>query len=169
MNKVFSCIAATILCASALGAQDRPGPAIGALAEYLNLSAPQAEELQTLQNRFVEEIKAIQEEIREKRMRIQAELQNEFPDANLIGQLLIEIKKLNEKKKTVKGQYNEPALAILNPEQVRLLGPLQMALRLIRVARQAVHFNLIVWGDDGEREERLLEGLGARRASGPTP
>jgi Skp family chaperone for outer membrane proteins len=156
MNKVLSCIAATILCASALGAQDGPGGSLGALAQYLNLSAAQAEELQTLQNRFVEEIKGIQEEIREKKARIQAELQSEFPDANLIGQLMIEIKKLNEKKMAVKAQYNEPALAILNAEQVRLLGPLKMALRLIRVARQAVHFNLIVWGDSGESDESPL-------------
>lgn len=156
MNKVLSCIAATILCASALVAQDRSSDSLGALAQYLNLSASQVEELQTLQNRFVEEIKTIQAEIREKKARIQAELQSEFPDANLIGQLVIEIKKLNEKKMTVKGEYNEPALAILNPEQVRLLGPLKMALRLIRVARQAVHFNLIIWGDDGETDEPLF-------------
>ena len=156
MNKVLSCIAATILCASALGAQDRPGDAIGALAQYLSLSEAQAEELRTLQSRFVEEIKTIQEEIREKRARIEAELRSEFPDANLIGQLMIEIKQLNEKKMTVKARYNEPALAILNPAQVRLLGPLKMALRLIRVARQAVHFNLIVWGDEGEPEEALF-------------
>lgn len=156
MNKVLSCIAATILCVSTLGAQDRAGGSLGALAQYLNLSASQAEELQTLQKRFIEEIKTIQEEIREKKARIGTELQNEFPDANLIGQLMIEIKKLNEKKMTVKGQYNEPAMAILNPEQVRLLEPLKMALRLIRVARQAVHFNLIVWGDGGEPDEGLF-------------
>src|SRR5690606_7212490 len=113
MNKVLSCIAATILCVSTLGAQEGRSDSLGALAQYLNLSASQAEELQALQSRFVEEIKSIQEEIREKRARIQAELQSEFPDANLIGQLMIEIKKLNEKKMTVKGQYNEPALAIL--------------------------------------------------------
>ncbi len=156
MNKVLSCIAATILCASALGAQDRPSDSLGALAQYLNLSPSQSEELQTLQGRFVEEIKTIQEEIREKKARIKAELQNEFPDANLIGQLMIEIKKLNEEKMTVKGKYNEPALAILNPEQVRLLGPLKMALRLIRVARQAVHFNLIVWGDASEPDDSVF-------------
>lgn len=156
MNKVLSCIAATILCVSALGAQDRPGDSLGALAQYLNLSPSQTEVLQTLQNRFVEEIKTIQEQIREKKARIKTELQNEFPDANLIGQLMIEIKHLNEEKLTVKGKYNEPALAILNPEQVRLLGPLKMALRLIRIARQAVHFNLIVWGDDGETDEGLF-------------
>lgn len=150
MNKILSCIAATILCVSTLGAQEGRSDSLGALAQYLNLSASQAEELQGLQSRFLEEIKLIQEEIREKRARIQSELQSEFPDANLIGQLMIEIKKLNEKKMTVKGQYNEPALAILNPEQVRLLGPLKLALRLVRVARQAVRFNLIVWGDGGE-------------------
>ncbi|MDA0205472.1 MAG: hypothetical protein O2795_09020 [Acidobacteria bacterium] len=156
MHKVLSCIAATILCASALGAQDCPSDSFGALAQYLNLSAEQTEELQTLQNRFVEEIKAIQEEIREKKARIKAELKSEFPDANLIGQLMIEIKALNEKKKAVKAEFNEPALAILEPEQVRLLGPLKVALRLIRVARQAVHFNLIVWGDDGEPDDGLF-------------
>jgi DNA repair exonuclease SbcCD ATPase subunit len=156
MNKVLSCIAATILCASALGAQDRSGDSLGALAQYLNLSPSQTEELQTLQNRYIEEIQAIQEEIREKKARIKAELQSEFPDANLIGQLMIDIKKLNEEKMTVKAKYNEPALAILRPEQVRLLGPLKTALRLIRVARQAVHFNLIVWGDDGQTDESVF-------------
>lgn len=156
MNKVLSCIAATILCASALGAQDRPSDSLGALAQYLNLSPSQSEELQTLQNRFVEEIKGIQEEIREKRARIKSELQSEFPDANLIGQLMIDIKKLQEEKLTVKGEYNEPALALLSPEQVRLLGPLKMALRLIRVARHAVHFNLIVWADDVEPDESVF-------------
>jgi hypothetical protein len=129
---------------------------LGALAQYLNLSPSQTEELQTLQNRFVEEIQAIQEEIREKKARIQAELQNEFPNANVIGQLMIEIKKLNDEKMTVKGKYNEPALAILTSGQVRALGPLKMALRSMRVARQAVHFNLIVWGDDGETEDSVF-------------
>jgi Spy/CpxP family protein refolding chaperone len=156
MNKVLSCIAATILCVSTLGAQDGPGDTIGALAHYLNLSEAQAQELQTLQDRYVEEIKAIQEQIREKKARIQAELQNEFPDANLIGQLVIEINELNKEKMTVKAKYNGPALAILQPEQVRLLEPLKMALRLIRVARQAVHFNLVVWGDDGETDGSVL-------------
>ena len=69
---------------------------------------------------------------------------------------MIDIKKLNEEKLTVKGKYNEPALALLSPEQVRLLVPLKMALRLIRVARQAVHFNLIVWGDDGEPDDSVF-------------
>ena len=125
---------------------------MGALAQYLSLSPAQSEELHILQDRYIEEIKAIQEEIREKKSRIQAELQSEFPDANLIGQLVIEIKKLNDEKMAVKAKFNEPALAILDAEQVRLLGPLKVALRLIRVARQAVHFNLIVWGDDAETD-----------------
>lgn len=151
MNKVLSCVAGAILCVSALGAQEgvldrgMPRNAMGALTEYLNLSSEQAAELQTLQARFAEEIKGIQQQIQDKRARIKAELQSEFPNANLIGQLLIEIKQLNETKKTIKAEFNTPALAVLNPEQIRLLGPLKVALRLIRSARQAVHFNLILW------------------------
>lgn len=162
MNKALSCIAAVILCVSTLAAQDvapdRDGPRnnIGALANFLHLTEVQKGELLALQATFIEGVKVIQQEIKEKKQGVQSELHSEFPDANLIGQLMIEIQGLNQQKMALKVELNEPALAILTEEQVRRLGPLRRALRLKRPAGQAVHFHLIVPGDRPDSDEAIL-------------
>ena len=159
MNKALSCIAAIILCVSTLGAQDGPsdrGNNIGALANYLELNEEQTAGLLALQARFIEEVKGIQEEIRAKKARIKSELNSEFPDANLIGQLMIEIKALNDQKLTIRAELNEPALALLNDDQLRALGPLKRAIRLARPAGQAVHFHLIVKGDGPDSDDEIF-------------
>ena len=162
MKKALSCIAAFILCISTLAAQDvapeRDGPRnnIGALANFLDLTEVQTGELLALQATFIEGVKVIQQEIKEKKQRVQSALHSEFPDANLIGQLMIEIQDLNQQKKALKAEFNEPALAILTEEQVRRLGPLRRALRLKRPAGQAVHFHLIVPGDRPDSDDAIL-------------
>ncbi len=162
MNKALNCIAAFILCISTLAAQDiaadgdGPRNNIGALANFLELTEVQTGELLALQETFIEGVKVIQQEIKEKKQGVQSELHSEFPDANLIGQLMIEIQELNQQKKALKAEFNEPALTILTEEQVRRLGPLRRALRLERPAGQAVQFHLIVLGDRPDSDEAIL-------------
>ncbi len=162
MNKALSCIAAIILCISTLAAQDvaadgdGPRNNIGALTNFLELTEVQTGELLALQVTFIEGVKVIQQKIKEKKQGVQSELHSEFPDANLIGQLMIEIQDLNQQKKALKAEFNEPALAILTEEQVRRLGPLKRALRLARPAGQAVHFHLIIGGDRPDSDEAIL-------------
>ena len=158
MRALLSVATLALVSLAPLAAQDDvrpdrepPGRGIGALAEYLSLTDQQVEELIDIQNRLKAELKAIQQEINAKKHTIKEELDSDVPDANLIGQLMIEIKALNDKKKAVREEFQEPALAVLDDEQQRLLGPLEEALRLARPAAQALRFNLIGPVEDDDR------------------
>lgn len=157
MRSLMTLACAAILCTASTLAQTDDGRDRGrdgriALEVYLDLTEEQSEELATIRSALGEDLRALQRQIGEKRRQIKDELNSDVPDANLIGQLTIEIKGLNEDQRAAREESRPLSLAVLDDRQVELLRPLEVAIRLERPARQAVRVNLIgrPFGEDGE-------------------
>ncbi|MBL8230861.1 MAG: hypothetical protein JNL98_20370 [Bryobacterales bacterium] len=120
-----------------------PLPVNDQLKSYLNLTDGQIAGLQQVQTRKHEAEKKLYDEIGEKSRTLSGLLQNNSTDAARIGQLMIDIQRL-QKQVPVQGEpYRSQSLAVLSQEQRSKLPALVQAMQLQQAAWQAVNFNLI--------------------------
>lgn len=120
-----------------------PFPVNDQLKSYLNLTDGQIAGLQQVQTRKHEAEKKVYDEISEKSRTLSGLLQNNSTDAARIGQLMIDIQRL-QKQVPVQGEpYRSQSLAVLSQEQRSKLPALVQAMQLQQAAWQAVTFNLI--------------------------
>lgn len=124
-------------------AQGQP-PAPAALKEALGLSDQQMQQLLDLRKQAAEDNRSVAEQIRAKRQELASLMQTANPDPAKAGQLLVEIKKLEEQRRARLEEFRTKALAVLTAEQKQKLAELEKALKLGPAARQAVGLGLIV-------------------------
>lgn len=124
-------------------AQGQP-PAPAALKEALGLTDQQMQQLLDLRKQAAEDNRAVVEQIRAKRQELATLMQAANPDAAKAGQLLVDIKKLEDQRRAKLEEFRTKALALLTAEQKQKLADLEKALTLGPAARQAVGLGLIV-------------------------
>lgn len=124
-------------------AQGQP-PAPAALKEALGLTDQQMQQLLDLRKQAADDNRSVAEQIRARRQELASLMQSANPDPARAGQLLIEIKKLEEQRRARLEEFRTKALAVLNAEQKQKLTELEKALSLGPAARQAVRLGLIL-------------------------
>lgn len=124
-------------------AQGQP-PAPAALKEALGLTDQQVQQLLDLRRQAAEDNRSVAEQIRAKRRELASLMQTANPDAAKAGQLLVDIKRLEDQRRTRLEEFRTKALALLTAEQKQKLADLEKALSLGPAARQAVGLGLIV-------------------------
>lgn len=118
-------------------------PARAALKEALGLSDQQMQQLLDLRKETAGDNRAVVEQIRSKRQELAALMQSANPDPAKAGQLLVDIKKLEDQRKARVEEFRTRALALLTAEQKQKLADLEKALTLTPAARQAAGLGLI--------------------------
>ncbi|MEJ5368023.1 MAG: periplasmic heavy metal sensor [Bryobacteraceae bacterium] len=125
----------------AAGAQTPPVPT--ALKDYLGLTDQQVQQLTDLRKQVAEENRSIAEQIRAKRQEIAELMKSANPDPLKVGQLHVDIKKLNDQRLAKLEAMRTQAVALLTAAQKQKLAELEKALQLVQAARQAVALGLI--------------------------
>lgn len=125
----------------AAGAQTPPAPT--ALKDYLGLTDQQVQQLTDLRKQVAEENRSIAEQIRAKRQEIVELMKSANPDPLKVGQLYVDIKKLNDQRLAKLETLRTQALALLTAEQKQKLADLEKYMSLAQAARQAVALGLI--------------------------
>jgi Spy/CpxP family protein refolding chaperone len=151
----------------AAAAQNPPAPA--ALKEALGLSDQQMQQLLDLRKQTAEANRTVVEQIRSKRLELAALMQSANPDPAKAGQLMVDIKKLEDQRKARVEEFRTRALALLTAEQKQKLADLEKALTLAPAARQAAGLGLIAPPQRGAglavRPGRMMPLRGMRRAA----
>lgn len=126
------------------GARLAAGPqTFDALKDVLGLSDAQVQQLVEMRQKAAEDNRAVAEQIRAKRLELAELLKATNPDPLKIGQLHIEIQKLQQQRLTRLEQLRTQTMTVLTAAQKQKLADLEKALALARAARQAVGLGLI--------------------------
>jgi hypothetical protein len=119
-------------------------PAFPELVSFLNLTSAQLQSLEQIQQQKFQALQDIYKQATEKQTELNALLASPSPDPLQVGQLMIDIRKLlQEATQQEAKSFRQPALAVLNPDQVTKLPILVNALQLQNPANQAVTLDLI--------------------------
>jgi Spy/CpxP family protein refolding chaperone len=113
------------------------------LKAYLSLSDAQLQSLMEVQSRKSAAEQAIWEQIAKKQETINSLLQANSTDVVQIGQLMVDINRLQKQVPSGSEPYRSQALNALTPNQRTKLAPLALALQLQTTAYQASFFSLI--------------------------
>ena len=160
MKKVTMFLLATALGAATLVAQRPFGPRNAgegqhaartpdALIAFLNLDDAQVTALQENNKAFREAVRTAMEGKRDHMKQLRDELAKDSPDANLVGQLIIEGKKTREQIGEIRDQYKATAMQTLTDEQKAKLASLEQVTELQPTAREAAGFYLLDRPDNG--------------------
>ncbi|HEY3443303.1 MAG TPA: Spy/CpxP family protein refolding chaperone [Paludibaculum sp.] len=150
------------------GMQGR-GAALGnadALKTALGLTDAQVQQLRDLRTQQAEAAKPVMEQIRTKRQALAEAMKATSPDSVLIGQLMVDIRKLTDSLKSARADREAKALAILTPEQKTKLTALQEAQKLIPAVGQATALGLLAPPADTAAPGMGRPGGMGRRAPG---
>ena len=178
--KLKAIILAAALSAPALLAQPGPGPRgprgeanLDALKQVLELTDQQVTDLKAArQDFFTNEVRPIMEQIREKRQALRNEMQQESPNASIVGQLQVEIAELGTQIKAKHGTQVEQLRSMLTDGQKVKLDELQKAAELLPAIRQARGLSLLDAPDGGfgaGSGHGAGMGFGAMRGRGRGP
>ncbi len=102
------------------------------------------QQLLDLRKQAAEDNRTVAQQIRAKRQELASLMQAANPDAAKAGQLLVDIKKLEDQRRAKLEEFRTKALALLTAEQKQKLAELEKALSLGPAARQAAGLGLIV-------------------------
>ncbi|MGC8759635.1 MAG: Spy/CpxP family protein refolding chaperone [Bryobacteraceae bacterium] len=125
------------------GASQGQPAAPAALKEYLGLTDQQVQQLLDLRRQAAEDNRGVVEQIRAKRQELATLMQTANPDPAKAGQLLVDIRKLEDQRRARLDEFRTKALGLLTAEQKQKLAELEKALTLGPAARQAVGLGLI--------------------------
>lgn len=143
----------SIILAASLPAQSAPGrltpvrpsaPVLDDLKAALNLTDEQVEKLQKIQAGRLGASRQLWEDISQKQRKLNDMVNSGSSDASAVGNLMIEIHKLQKQSNPNDPSYHERAMAVLTPEQRTKLKTLEDAVRLRSAIDQAVGMNLLV-------------------------
>jgi Spy/CpxP family protein refolding chaperone len=140
-----------------------------ALKTALGLTDAQVQQLRDLRKLQADAAKPIMDEIRGKRQAVADAMKSATPDSTLIGQLMVDIRKLNDSLKGLRADREAKALAILTPDQKTKLTALQDAQKLMPAVAQATALGLLAppQGAAGRRMPGPMGQRGAARAGQP--
>lgn len=128
--------------AAGRAAQGQP-QARAALKEALGLTDQQMQQLLDLRKQVAQDNRTVAQQIQEKRRELAELMRSANPDAARAGQLLVDIRKLEDQRRARLEEFRTKALALLTAEQKQKLADLEKALTLAPAARQAVGLGLI--------------------------
>ena len=121
-----------------------PNPAApAALKEFLGLTDQQVQQLTDLRRQAAEDNRSLAEQIRAKWQELDGLLKQTSPDPVRIGQIHLEIKRLNDQRLARLERLRTQTQAVLTAQQRQKLAELEKALQLGPAARQAVGLGLI--------------------------
>ena len=172
MRRISIIACTALLCLGPATAQDTIDESGGpkALIDYLGLSEFQLAALRDVQASIRDAAQPVAEEARAKRQELRQAKQQDPPDTNLIGMLTMELEELAERLASIRGDFQDDAAAVLDSNQLALLGALEDALALQAEARQAAGLNLISSGEPrlaSQARSRRGRKRGGRRQGSP--
>ena len=170
MRRISTLACTALLCLGTVAAQDPIDPNGGpeALISYLGLSESQLAGLREVHAQIREATQPVAEEARAKQQELRQAKQQDPPDTNLIGMLTMELEELAAKLVGIRADFQDDALAVLDANQLALLGALEDALALQAEARQAVGLNLIS-GGEARLRDRARPKRNSDRRQGSLP
>ena len=121
----------------ALRAQALENANFEALTTYLGLSADQVTKLKDAMKARAEANRPVLEQIREKQQQIAEEMKKDNPNPSVVGQLMVEVKKLRDSIRDKVDDPNPAALAILTDAQKAKLKELEAVQKLVPAVHQA--------------------------------
>jgi len=116
---------------------------VDALKAVLGLTDTQVQQLRDLRKEQAEAAKPIMDEIRTKRQALAEAMKAATPDSVLVGQLMVDIRKLGDSLKGLRDQREVKALALLTPDQKKKLTTLQEAQKLMPAVAEATALGLL--------------------------
>lgn len=117
--------------------------AFTALKDALGLTDQQVQQLIDMRKQVAESNKSLAEQIQAKRQEIANLMNSANPDPAKIGQLHLDIRKLQEQRLARLEQLRTQALTVLTAEQKQKLADLEKTLASARAARQAAALGLV--------------------------
>lgn len=120
-----------------------PAPYSNDAKQYLGLSDPQMQSLQTIVRNKDQAQQALWQQIGEKNRQLYQLLDAGTGSATQIGQLMLDIRNLEKQTPTLEAPYRQQALNVLTPDQKTKLGKLDEALKLQGTASQAAMLLLL--------------------------
>jgi Spy/CpxP family protein refolding chaperone len=152
---VKAILLAAVLSAPLL-AQPGPGPhgprmaKLDAVTQYLELTDQQVTDLKAArQDFFTNELRPIMEQIREKRQALRQEMEQDSPNAAIVGQLQVEIAELGNQIKAKHEAQVDQLKAMLTDAQKAKLDELQKAAELLPAIQQARGLSLLEGSEGG--------------------
>jgi Spy/CpxP family protein refolding chaperone len=118
------------------GLQGRP--AVKALQNALGLSDTQVQQLVQLRKDEVQVLQPVRQQIRDKRQALQTARESANPNPTTVGQLVLDLQKLQDQVRSTDEDYHNRALAFLDTAQKSKLGDLQQSVQRPARARAAV-------------------------------
>lgn len=135
-----------------------------ALKTALGLTDTQVQQLRDLRKQQADAAKPTMDQIRAKRQSLAEAMKSTTPDSALVGQLMVDIRKLGDSLKGLRDERETKALALLTPDQKTKLTALQQAQKLMPAVAQATALGLLE-PSQGRGAERM-RGAMARRGQG---
>lgn len=123
--------------------QMQPAGNADALKQYLGLTDAQVQQLRDLRKQQAESQRPAMEQIRDKQQQLREAVRATNPDAALIGQLTVDIKKLTESMMANRTDLQAKAQALLTPDQKTKMAALEQAQKLMPAAGQATALGLL--------------------------
>jgi Spy/CpxP family protein refolding chaperone len=110
---------------------------------FLNLTSAQVQSLEQIQQQRNQAVQSIYQQVNEKQTELNTQLNSSSPNPVQVGQLMIDIRALQQQAQQASKPFRQPALAVLTPDQTNKLAALVQAQQLQPAASQAVSLNLI--------------------------
>lgn len=148
------------------GRPDR-GPRIEQLAEFLELSPEQVQELGAVMQSRAEAMRENMQMIREKQRAANEEMKSENPDPTLIGQLLLEARALQGAVRDRNDEFVAAAQDVLDDIQRAKLSSLERMVPFQAEIRQAQMLGLLANEEGNFRLGGGFAGPGRRGPGGP--
>ena len=107
------------------------------------------------------EIRPLARYLADRQRELRQELRAEAPNETIVGALTLGIERITDEIGAVAGKYQDRARAILTPEQMEALVPIEAPAAMWHTVRQAAAYNLVPIPDMDDVDSR-------RTPSGPS-
>ncbi len=133
---------------------------LDALKAALNLTDVQVQQLKDLRKQEADAAKPIRDQIQTKRQALAVAMKAATPDSVLIGQLIVDIRKLGDSMKAARTDSAAKSVALLTPDQQTKLAALEEARKLMPAVGQATALGLLA-----PPQGQMGAGMGAGMAN----
>jgi Spy/CpxP family protein refolding chaperone len=116
---------------------------LDALKTAIGLTDAQVQQLKDLRSQQFQDMKPALDEIRAKAQELRAATQAQTPDAATVGKLTLELKSLRESMQSNRTALEAKTKALLTPDQIAKLKPLEDAQKLMPAIHEAMALGLL--------------------------
>ncbi len=140
----------------------QPPQDLVALKTYLNLTDAQVRQMhqagEQARRQADEKAKALEPQIREKRMALQDLLAKDTSDATAVGKLMLEIRGLEKQMRESRQAVRAGQLAVLTADQRTKFRAIEEAAALPQATREAMQMGLVPGAPGGPNPPRMGQG-----------